>query len=84
MLSSRTPSSRLRSKSADTGIRRVTVIGYTLMCEQTGPKELIRHVQLAKAAGSSVRRLLPKETSDSTARTHAGPRGNSRTTTWLA
>jgi G6PDH family F420-dependent oxidoreductase len=29
----------------------MTVIGYTMMCEQAGPKELVRHVQLAEAAG---------------------------------
>ena len=29
----------------------VTVIGYTMMCEQTGPKELVRDVQLAEQAG---------------------------------
>jgi G6PDH family F420-dependent oxidoreductase len=29
----------------------VTVIGYTMMCEQAGPKELVRDVQLAEAAG---------------------------------
>ena len=29
----------------------VTVIGYTMMCEQTGPKELVRDVQLAEDAG---------------------------------
>ena len=29
----------------------MTVIGYTMMCEQTGPKELVRDVQLAEAAG---------------------------------
>lgn len=29
----------------------MTVIGYTMMCEQTGPKELVRDVQLAEEAG---------------------------------
>jgi G6PDH family F420-dependent oxidoreductase len=29
----------------------VTVIGYTMMCEQSGPKELVRDVQEAEAAG---------------------------------
>jgi G6PDH family F420-dependent oxidoreductase len=29
----------------------VTVIGYTMMCEQAGPKQLVRDVQLAEAAG---------------------------------
>jgi hypothetical protein len=29
----------------------VTVVGYTLMCEQAGPKELVRDVQMAEAAG---------------------------------
>ncbi len=29
----------------------MTVIGYTMMCEQAGPKELVRDVQLAEAAG---------------------------------
>jgi G6PDH family F420-dependent oxidoreductase len=29
----------------------VTVIGYTMLCEQAGPKELVRDVQLAEAAG---------------------------------
>jgi G6PDH family F420-dependent oxidoreductase len=29
----------------------VTVIGYTMMCEQTGPKELVRDVQSAESAG---------------------------------
>jgi G6PDH family F420-dependent oxidoreductase len=29
----------------------MTVMGYTLMCEQSGPKELVRDVQLAESAG---------------------------------
>ena len=29
----------------------MTVIGYTMMCEQAGPKELVRDVQAAEAAG---------------------------------
>jgi G6PDH family F420-dependent oxidoreductase len=29
----------------------MTVIGYTMMCEQAGPKALVRDVQLAEAAG---------------------------------
>jgi G6PDH family F420-dependent oxidoreductase len=29
----------------------VTVIGYTMMCEQTGPRELVRDVQMAERAG---------------------------------
>ena len=29
----------------------VTVIGYTMMCEQAGPKELVRDAQLAETAG---------------------------------
>lgn len=29
----------------------MTVVGYTMMCEQTGPKELVRDVQMAEAAG---------------------------------
>lgn len=29
----------------------MTVIGYTMMCEQAGPKELVRDVQLAEDAG---------------------------------
>ena len=29
----------------------MTVIGYTMMCEQAGPKELVRHVQAAESAG---------------------------------
>jgi hypothetical protein len=28
----------------------MTVIGYTMMCEQTGPTELVRDVQMAEAA----------------------------------
>ena len=30
---------------------RMTTIGYTMMCEQAGPKELVRDVQLAEDAG---------------------------------
>ncbi len=29
----------------------MTSIGYTMLCEQAGPKELVRHVQLAEEAG---------------------------------
>ncbi len=29
----------------------MTTFGYTLMCEQTGPKELVRYAQLAEQAG---------------------------------
>jgi G6PDH family F420-dependent oxidoreductase len=29
----------------------VTVIGYTLMCEQTGPKELVQHARTAEESG---------------------------------
>ena len=29
----------------------MTVIGYTMMCEQAGPKQLVRDVKLAEAAG---------------------------------
>jgi G6PDH family F420-dependent oxidoreductase len=29
----------------------MTLIGYTLMCEQAGPKQLVRHVALAEDAG---------------------------------
>jgi G6PDH family F420-dependent oxidoreductase len=29
----------------------MTTIGYTMMCEQTGPKELVRDVQMAESAG---------------------------------
>src|SRR5579862_4770174 len=29
----------------------MTAIGYTMMCEQTGPKELVRDVQAAEDAG---------------------------------
>ena len=31
--------------------RIMTVIGYTMLCEQAGPKELVRDVELAEAAG---------------------------------
>ncbi len=33
--------------------RRVTAFGYTLMCEQSGPKELVRDARLAEEAGFS-------------------------------
>jgi G6PDH family F420-dependent oxidoreductase len=29
----------------------MTIIGYTMMCEQSGPKELVRDVQMAESAG---------------------------------
>jgi alkanesulfonate monooxygenase SsuD/methylene tetrahydromethanopterin reductase-like flavin-dependent oxidoreductase (luciferase family) len=29
----------------------MTLIGYTMMCEQTGPKQLVRDVALAEEAG---------------------------------
>jgi hypothetical protein len=29
----------------------MTVIGYTMMCEQAGPKQLVRDVALAEEAG---------------------------------
>jgi hypothetical protein len=29
----------------------VTLIGYTMMCEQAGPKQLVRDVTLAEQAG---------------------------------
>ena len=39
-------------RSADAGYSTgMTVIGYTMMCEQAGPKELVRDVQLAEEAG---------------------------------
>ena len=30
----------------------MTLIGYTMMCEQAGPKQLVRDVALAEEAGS--------------------------------
>jgi hypothetical protein len=33
------------------------LIGYTMMCEQTGPKQLVRDVALAEQAGWGYRRI---------------------------
>ncbi len=35
----------------------MTLIGYTMMCEQTGPKQLVRDVTLAEQAGFGVSRV---------------------------
>ncbi len=41
-----------RLPGADGGYRRVmTRFGYTMLCEQSGPKELVRDVQIAEHAG---------------------------------
>src|SRR5438067_12749415 len=48
----RRPGSHRRDASPGTGERNVmTLIGYTMMCEQTGPKQLVRDVTLAEEAG---------------------------------
>src|SRR5438045_3519649 len=48
----RRPGSHRRDASPGTGERNVmTLIGYTMMCEQAGPKQLVRDVALAEEAG---------------------------------
>src|SRR5512132_2130474 len=39
------------SRARAAGRNAMTLIGYTLMCEQAGPKQLVRHVALAEEAG---------------------------------
>src|SRR5512132_2249784 len=39
------------SRARGPGRNAMTSIGYTLMCEQAGPKQLVRHVALAEEAG---------------------------------
>jgi hypothetical protein len=37
----------------------MTLIGYTMMCEQTGPKQLVRDVALAEEAGVAEITVMP-------------------------
>src|SRR5207302_11264919 len=49
---SRRPGPHRRDARARAARRRaVTLIGYTMMCEQAGPKQLVRDVALAEQAG---------------------------------